>query len=345
VVDACIGSPAVLSVSNPQTNGVTYKWYTTATGGTAVGTGATFTTPAVTTTTTYYVEASTASCVSTGRTAVKVNASPIPTAPTAVSGAEGPLCSGTSITLSVTNPDAALTYSWYTAATGGTSIAQGVTFTTPALTTTTTYYVESSNATGCTSTSRTSVVVTVLGKLDAPVVTVKENKATEITFQWNPIPGATAYEVSLDNGVTWVAPTGGATGTTYLVAGLKPDQSVTIRVRAKGQLDCQLSDATSLTAKSDNPLGNTIFVPNTFTPNNDGKNDILYVYGNTIAKMKLRVYNQWGQFIYESLSIQNGWDGTYKGDMQPNGVYVYFLEAEFNDGTKTTKKGTITLLR
>jgi gliding motility-associated-like protein len=135
------------------------------------------------------------------------------------------------------------------------------------------------------------------------------------------------------------------TGTTYLVAGLKPDQSVTIRVRAKGQLDCQLSDATSLTAKSDNPLGNTIFVPNTFTPNNDGKNDILYVYGNTIAKMKLRVYNQWGQFIYESLNIQNGWDGTYKGDIQPNGVYVYFLEAEFNDGTKTTKKGTITLLR
>ncbi|NQX53498.1 gliding motility-associated C-terminal domain-containing protein, partial [Pedobacter panaciterrae] len=345
VVDACIGTPAVLSVSSPQTNGVTYKWYTTPIAGTAVGTGTSFTTPAITTTTTYYVEASTASCVSTGRTAVKVNASPIPTAPPAISGAEGPLCSGTTATLSVTNPDAALTYSWYTAATGGTSIAQGVTFTTPALTTTTTYYVESSNATGCSSTTRTSVVVTVLGKLEAPVVTVKENKATEITFQWNPIPGATAYEVSLDNGLTWVAPTGGATGTTYLVAGLKPDQSVTIRVRAKGQLDCQLSDATSLTAKSDNPLGNTIFVPNTFTPNNDGKNDILYVYGNTIAKMKLRVYNQWGQFIYESLNIQNGWDGTYKGDIQPNGVYVYFLEAEFNDGTKTTKKGTITLLR
>jgi gliding motility-associated-like protein len=345
VVDACVGSSATLSVSNPQTNGVTYKWYTTATGGTAVGTGTTFTTPAITGMATYYVEASTASCVSTGRTAVKVNASPIPTAPTAIGGVDGPLCSGTTATLSVTNPDAALTYSWFTVATGGTSIAQGVTFTTPALTTTTTYYVESSNATGCKSTTRTSVVVTVLSKLDAPVVTVKENKATEITFQWNPIPGATAYEVSLDNGVTWVSPTAGPTGTTHLVAGLKPDQSVTIRVRAKGQLDCQLSDATSLTAKSDNPLGNTIFVPNTFTPNNDGKNDVLYVYGNTIAKMKLRVYNQWGQFIYESLNIQNGWDGTYKGDVQPNGVYVYFLEAEFNDGTKTTKKGTITLLR
>ncbi len=345
VVDACIGSPAVLSVSSPQTNGVIYKWYTTEIAGTAVGTGTSFTTPAITTTATYYVEASTASCVSTGRTAVKVNASPIPTAPTAISGPDGPLCSGTTATLSVTNPDAALTYSWFTVATGGTSIAQGPTFTTPALTTTTTYYVESSNAAGCTSTTRTAVVVTVLGKLEAPVVTVKESKATEITFQWNPIPGATAYEVSIDNGVTWVSPTIGATGTTYLFAGLKPDQSVTIRVRAKGQLDCQLSDATSLTAKSDNPLGNTIFVPNTFTPNNDGKNDVLYVYGNTIAKMKLRVYNQWGQFIYESLNIQNGWDGTYKGDIQPNGVYVYFLEAEFNDGTKTTKKGTITLLR
>jgi gliding motility-associated-like protein len=61
--------------------------------------------------------------------------------------------------------------------------------------------------------------------------------------------------------------------------------------------------------------------------------------------LKLRVYNQWGQFIYESLNVQSGWDGTYKGEIQPNGVYVYIAEVEFNDGTKTSKKGTITLLR
>ncbi|MNL18407.1 hypothetical protein D3C87_1395500 [compost metagenome] len=151
--------------------------------------------------------------------------------------------------------------------------------------------------------------------------------------------------MSIDGGLSWIAPSSGPAGISHVVSGLQPNQKVNIRVRAKGQLDCQLSDAGSLDGTSDNPLGNQIFVPNTFTPNNDGKNDILFVYGNTIAKMRLRVYNQWGQFLYESLSIQNGWDGTHKGDMQPNGVYVYYLEAEFSDGTKATKKGTITLLR
>ena len=86
-------------------------------------------------------------------------------------------------------------------------------------------------------------------------------------------------------------------------------------------------------------------MPNTFTPNGDGRNDIFFVYGNTVAKMKLRIYSQWGAFIYESNSLQNGWDGTYKGELQPNGVYVYYVEVTFTDGTTGMKKGTITLLR
>jgi large repetitive protein len=344
-VNACIGSTAVLSVSNPQT-GVIYSWYATSTGGTALGSGQNFTTPVINANTVFYVGASAGTCTSASRTAVTVNAAPLPAAPASISGAGGPQCSSGTTVLSVDNPNAQLTYKWYTVQTGGTSLADGNTFTTPVLTATTTYYVEAVNTTtGCPSTTRTAVVVTVLAKLDAPVVSVQSVTGTSITFQWNAVPGATAYEVSIDNGLTWIAPTAGPAGTTYLYGGLQPDQTVTIRVRAKGQLDCQLSDATTFSGKTDNPLGNTIFVPNTFTPNNDGKNDVLYVYGNTIAKIKFRVYNQWGQFLYESLNIQNGWDGTYKGDMQPNGVYVYYLDADFNDGTKTTKKGTITLLR
>jgi len=344
-VNACIGSPAVLSVSNAQ-NGVTYSWYLSAAGGTAIGTGENFTTPVINTTTIFYVGASTATCTSTGRTAVTVTAAPLPIPPASVSGASAPLCNSGTTVLSVDGPDAQLTYRWYAVPAGGTFLAEGNTFTTPALTATTTYYVEAvRTATNCPSATRTPVVVTALAKLDAPVVSVQSKTATSITFQWNAVAGATAYEVSVDNGLTWINPTNGVSGLTYFYDGLQPNQKVTIRVRAKGQLDCQLSDATTFTGTSDNPLGNAIFVPNTFTPNNDGKNDVLYVYGNTITKIKFRVYNQWGQFLYESLNIQNGWDGTYKGDLQPNGVYVYYLDAEFNDGTKTTKKGTITLLR
>jgi gliding motility-associated-like protein len=344
-VNTCLGSTAILSVSGPVT-GITYNWYATAVSSTILGSGVNFTTPATTMAmTTYYVEASSGTCKSASRTPVVVNAGAIPLPPPSVSGAESPLCPGSTTVLTVNNPDPALKYTWYTTATGGTGV-DGTTFNVPVLNATTIYYVGSSNiASGCTSATRTAVTVTVLGKLDAPVVSTSAVTATSITFAWPAVTNAVGYEVSVDNGLNWTAPSSGAAGTTHMVSGLQPNQRVTIRVRAVGQLACQLSDATTFTGNSDNPLGNNIFVPNTFTPNNDGKNDVLYVYGNTIAKIQLRVYSQWGQFIYESLKIENGWDGTFKGQMQPNGVYVYYLEVEFNDGTKATKKGTITLLR
>nr|WP_121270693.1 putative Ig domain-containing protein [Pedobacter schmidteae] len=345
-VNTCMGSTAVLTVSNPAA-GVIYNWYARANSTEILGSGTNFTTPAAANATTiYYVEAQSGNCTSTARTAVTVTAGAIPLPPPSVSGAGSPLCPGSGTVLTVDNPDASLRYAWFSVATGGAALAQGNTFTVPATNVTTIYYVGSINAnSGCASSSRTAVTVTIATKLAAPVVSVQTTTATSITFAWIAVPGATAYEVSVDAGLTWTAPSSGAAGTSHVVDGLNPDQKVTIRVRAKGQLDCQLSDATTFTGTSQNPLGNEIFVPNTFTPNNDGKNDVLYVYGNTIAKIRLRVYNQWGQFLYESLNVQNGWDGTYKGQMQPNGVYVYYLEAEFNDGTKTTKKGTITLLR
>ncbi|RZK81886.1 MAG: T9SS type B sorting domain-containing protein [Pedobacter sp.] len=344
-VNVCLGTPAVLSISNPVV-GVTYRWYSAETGGILLGTGADFISPAVNSTTTFYVEASTASCVSNARTGVTVVPGTVPVAPASISGNSAPQCAGSGTVLTVNNPDPSVTYRWYTTQSGGTSVFEGNPFTVPALSATTTYYVESVNkASGCSSLLRTSVVVTILPKLDAPVVTVQLATANSITFQWAPVQGASGYEVSIDNGLSWINPSNGPTGTTYTVTGLQPDQNASIRVRALGQLPCQLSDATTLSAKADNPQGNNVFIPNTFTPNNDGRNDIFFIYGNTIAKMKLRVYNQWGQFLYESLSLQNGWDGTYRGQLQPNGVYVYYVDVEFNDGTKTTRKGTITLLR
>jgi len=344
-VNTCNGAAVTLSIANPVT-GLTYRWYSAAVGGTLLGTGTNFVTPAITATTVFYAEASNATCSSATRTAVTVTPNAAPLAPVSISGAGGPQCLGTGTVLTVDNADPALTYRWYTLQSGGTSVFEGSPFNVPALTTTTTFYVESVNkTTGCISQGRTPVTVTVFPKLDAPVVVVQSVTASSVTFQWAPVTGAAGYEVSIDNGMSWIAPETGPTGTTYTFIGLKPDQSVSIRVRAVGQLACQLSDASTQTGKAENPQGNNFFIPNTFTPNGDGKNDIFYVYGNTVAKLKLRVYNQWGQFIYESRSIQNGWDGTYRGELQPNGVYVYYVDIEFNDGTKTMKKGTITLLR
>jgi gliding motility-associated-like protein len=86
-------------------------------------------------------------------------------------------------------------------------------------------------------------------------------------------------------------------------------------------------------------------VPKAFSPNMDGKNDILYVRGYGITKMDFRIYNRWGQMVFRSTNPSNGWDGMYDGRIQPMEVYAYTLEAEFSDGQKLTRKGDVTLLR
>jgi gliding motility-associated-like protein len=86
-------------------------------------------------------------------------------------------------------------------------------------------------------------------------------------------------------------------------------------------------------------------VPNAFTPNGDGVNDIVRVRGFGIARMTFRIYNRWGQLVFQSASLSQGWDGKYKGVLQPMDAYGYSLEVEFSDGTRTTKKGDITLIR
>jgi gliding motility-associated-like protein len=93
------------------------------------------------------------------------------------------------------------------------------------------------------------------------------------------------------------------------------------------------------------PLSKDIFVPNVFSPNGDGKNDLLRVYGNYIKKVEMHIFNQWGQLITTINSTTHGWDGTHKGKAQPVGVYVYVLKAELNNGKTVNMKGSVTLIR
>jgi gliding motility-associated-like protein len=86
-------------------------------------------------------------------------------------------------------------------------------------------------------------------------------------------------------------------------------------------------------------------VPNAFTPNGDGTNDQVRVRGFGIARMTFRIYNRWGQLVFQSVSLSQGWDGRYKGVLQPMDAYGYSLEVEFTNGARATKKGDITLIR
>jgi gliding motility-associated-like protein len=93
------------------------------------------------------------------------------------------------------------------------------------------------------------------------------------------------------------------------------------------------------------PRNKDVFVPNVFSPNNDGKNDYLYVYGNYIASFEIHIFNQWGQQMITITDQKQGWDGKFKGSPQPVGVYVYVLKGITTDGRQINKKGSITLVR
>jgi hypothetical protein len=135
-------------------NSGTINWFATPTGGTSLATGTSFTTPSISFSTTYYVEASNGSCTST-RTAVTAS---VNVTPTITSTTPSSRCDAGSVTLSAAS--SAGNVVWYANATGGTPLATNNSFTTPSISTTTTYYVEAVNG-SCASGTRTAVIATI----------------------------------------------------------------------------------------------------------------------------------------------------------------------------------------
>ncbi|HXB12062.1 MAG TPA: gliding motility-associated C-terminal domain-containing protein, partial [Bacteroidia bacterium] len=93
------------------------------------------------------------------------------------------------------------------------------------------------------------------------------------------------------------------------------------------------------------PLENNIFIPDAFSPNGDGQNDVLFAKGNNVNTFYLAIYDRWGNKVFESESESVGWDGTYKGKPEETGTYAYYANGTYTDGTGFTKKGNITLVR
>lgn len=71
----------------------------------------------------------------------------------------------------------------------------------------------------------------------------------------------------------------------------------------------------------------TLYVPNAFTPNGDGINDVFKALGTLVKTFQLLIFDRWGNLIYESESLGRGWDGFYKGEKVMNGVYVWKIYA------------------
>ena len=90
----------------------------------------------------------------------------------------------------------------------------------------------------------------------------------------------------------------------------------------------------------------TLWVPNAFTPNGDGKNDVLQIKGIGLTSYELQIFNRWGKLLFTGNDLSDSWDGTNKSNkVVENGSYIYKIEATGYNGKPIEKQGTVTLIR
>lgn len=120
-----------------------------------------------------------------------------------------------------------------------------------------------------------------------------------------------------------------------------PDETTTYTITITDTNGCSASDTMMVEVEFEN----VVFVPNIFSPNGDGNNDIVYVRAQGVEKLSFYIYNRWGELVFETKDINIGWDGTYNGKSLNKAVFVYYVEVTFNDGSEVIQKGDITLMK
>jgi gliding motility-associated-like protein len=142
--------------------------------------------------------------------------------------------------------------------------------------------------------------------------------------------GSLPYDILWNNG--W---------TTQLLENLMPG---TYSVLVSDNNNCTKTAQETVIAATNDCFAAHVFLPNVFSPNGDGENDVLYVRGEGIQELELIIYNRWGEKVFETTNQEKGWDGTFKGIKAEAGVYSYFLRAEFSGNVTKKLNGTITLV-
>lgn len=122
-----------------------------------------------------------------------------------------------------------------------------------------------------------------------------------------------------------------------------PLSTITYTVSVTDTTGCMADDEITLTAGCD---AAEIFIPNAFTPDNNGHNDILFVRSTGLITVNyFRVFDRWGKIIFESSDINSGWDGTFNNQLMPAGVYLYTLKATCGNNDVIEKQGNVTLIK
>lgn len=146
------------------------------------------------------------------------------------------------------------------------------------------------------------------------------------------------------NGISFVwVPSDYLDNPTILAPLSTPFNTITYILQATSEFGCLNYD----TVKVNVEVKNLLLVPNAFTPNQDGLNDVFRIIKtlNIAEVLDVFVFNRWGQKIYEGHNTAAFWDGTFNGQPQDLGVYVYVIRAVTRDGNEITETGNVTLLR
>lgn len=247
------------------------------------------------------------------------------------------LCGGDTLQLSVTNtqPNQVLTYNWQPV----NEIISGANTATPLVSPshTLTYTVSVTNQQGCIFSDSITISV-----LSGGILLQATANPDTIYF------GDTAQlALTLSANVSSVLWQADATLSDVAIETplVFPTGTHTYFVEATDTQGCRKRDSVTVFVINTPCKESTIYIPNAFSPNADGKNDVLFVRANNITKIYFAVYDRWGQKVFETSTISTGWDGTYKGKKIDPAVFGWYAEGECEGGEKFLKKGNVTLLR
>lgn len=144
--------------------------------------------------------------------------------------------------------------------------------------------------------------------------------------------------------IKW-APVDGVSDPTAFNTKVTPLVTTTYTVTIIGSSGCSKTDTVTIYIISNECGDETVFVPNTFTPNGDGKNDILFARSNNLKNAYFAVYNRWGELVFETTDFHKGWDGVYKNMKADPAVFAWYVKGICLNGNAFFKKGNVTLIR
>jgi gliding motility-associated-like protein len=191
---------------------------------------------------------------------------------------------------------------------------------------------------GCTDTFTQTVTVSSLS-LTAAVTPTVVGQGESVQLSASAVSGATGsitYEWTAGSGTIACASCANTTAT--------PGADTTLYViTATDSFGCSATATVSVTMI----YAKEVLIPNAFSPNGDGENDVFRLTGRNIATFELYIYDRWGNemFAMEDINLNKGWDGTHRGTDCELGVYVYYALVTFTDGTEQLFKGNVTLVR